>query len=151
MAERSKALRSGRSPGNWAWVQIPLLTMGWTVLLNWNLRRINPWISSTFFPYTRILCLSNRSKHDSGNKVFMPTMMRLSYFLLHITICSWIGSHFNIQTIDTVLLKGSRQWNKSKRGSDSIHFKPTRKKTCTNFYDFMSVRPIRELNPWPQD
>lgn len=26
MAERSKALRSGRSPGFWAWVQIPLLT-----------------------------------------------------------------------------------------------------------------------------
>lgn len=26
MAERSKALRSGRSPLLWAWVQIPLLT-----------------------------------------------------------------------------------------------------------------------------
>ena len=27
MAERSKALRSGRSPLLWAWVRIPLLTM----------------------------------------------------------------------------------------------------------------------------
>ena len=26
MAERSKALRSGRSPHLWAWVRIPLLT-----------------------------------------------------------------------------------------------------------------------------
>ena len=27
MAERSKALRSGRSPLLWAWVRIPLLTL----------------------------------------------------------------------------------------------------------------------------
>jgi hypothetical protein len=32
MAERSKALRSGRSPLLWAWVRIPLLT---SFLLEW--------------------------------------------------------------------------------------------------------------------
>ena len=32
MAERSKALRSGRSPLLWAWVRIPLLTRFFFVL-----------------------------------------------------------------------------------------------------------------------
>ena len=123
MAERSQALRSGRSPGIWTWVQTPLLTIVWSVLLFDYLRRTNLWISSTFFPYTRILCLSNRLKHDSGNKVVMPTIIQLSYFLLHKTICSLIGSHFNIQAIDTVLVKGSRKRNKSKNGSNNIYFK----------------------------
>ena len=35
MAERSKALRSGRSPVFWAWVQIPFLT---AVLANDNVK-----------------------------------------------------------------------------------------------------------------
>jgi hypothetical protein len=34
MAERSKALRSGRSPDLWAWVQIPLLTFSLDFCVN---------------------------------------------------------------------------------------------------------------------
>ena len=33
MAERSKALRSGRSPLLWAWVRIPLLTNNFSPIL----------------------------------------------------------------------------------------------------------------------
>ena len=36
MAERSKALRSGRSPLLWAWVRIPLLTKVFGLLKFWR-------------------------------------------------------------------------------------------------------------------
>ena len=45
MAERSKALRSGRSPLLWAWVRIPLLT-------------------KTFLPCSWLYCIRNGSKVD---------------------------------------------------------------------------------------
>ena len=41
MAERSKALRSGRSPLLWAWVRIPLLTFDKTFC-----RRLGRWIGA---------------------------------------------------------------------------------------------------------
>ena len=52
MAERSKALRSGRSPLLWAWVRIPLLTAKYFLMVDCVplAQRIARWTSNPKVP-----------------------------------------------------------------------------------------------------
>ena len=70
MAERSKALRSGRSPVLWAWVQIPLLTLIWLCNLQLLLLHLLQGFLKYYNKNIRVMLLLNYVPFKSSQSVF---------------------------------------------------------------------------------
>ena len=71
MAERSKALRSGRSPLLWAWVRIPLLTINFSSPRDIRCDETQLALIDRFMDIININCISTSFKHGYFSIVYL--------------------------------------------------------------------------------
>lgn len=82
MAERSKALRSGRSPLMWAWVRIPLLTVTLSYSFPTTQSHVTPTLHCTQFTPCTHVCTCMHIYSNNVNQFIIESYDNILLFVL---------------------------------------------------------------------